>query len=332
MHAADTQRTSVLLVDDQPADLAALERHLEPFCLHLVKACSGEEALDLLEGAEFALVLMDVRMPGLDGFETARLLRQHEAEQRHVPLIFLTGTPRDESSVANAYASGAVDWLSKPVEPETLRAKVRVFVNLHREREALRRQEAELREREREMLEEQRLRVEAERERLVVELREAVRLRDEFLSVASHELKTPLTPLGSAAGLSAARPSRTAARRIPAAAPATWSGAAAGAAAVGPGGRAAGRLAHQPRAGCRCDAGGAWTSSRAGARAGGALRARGARAGLRAGAGRAGAAAGPVGPAAAGAGGDEPAVQRAEVRRRAGPCAARGARARSGRG
>ncbi|HEX5745009.1 MAG TPA: ATP-binding protein [Archangium sp.] len=192
MQAGDAPRTSVLLVDDQPADLMALERHLEPFALHLVKACSGEEALHRLEDEDFALVLMDVRMPGLDGFETARLLREHEA-QGHVPLIFLTGSPPEEHTLA--YKSGAVDWLRKPVEPEILRAKVRVFVELHREREELRRQQTELREREREVLEERSLRAEAERERLVVELREAVRLRDEFLSVASHELKTPLTPL-----------------------------------------------------------------------------------------------------------------------------------------
>ncbi len=194
MQTGDATHTSVLLVDDQPADLVALERHLEPCALHLVKACSGEEALHHFEDEEFALVLMDVRMPGLDGFETARLLREHE-KQRHVPLIFLTGAPREETSAAHAYASGAVDWLRKPVEPETLRAKVRVFVDLHLEREALRRQEAWLREQEREVLESKRLRVEAERERLVLELREAVRLRDEFLSVASHEMKTPLTPL-----------------------------------------------------------------------------------------------------------------------------------------
>ncbi|MFY0583065.1 sensor histidine kinase [Cystobacter fuscus] len=88
-----------------------------------------------------------------------------------------------------------MDWLNKPVDPERLRAKVRVFVDLYREREALRLRQAALREREREVLEERRQRAELERERLVVELREAVRLRDEFLSVASHELKTPLTPL-----------------------------------------------------------------------------------------------------------------------------------------
>ncbi|MFY0572224.1 ATP-binding protein [Archangium lansingense] len=135
MQAGNAPRTSVLLVDDQPADLLAMERHLGPFSLHLVKACSGEEALHCIEDEDFALVLMDVRMPGLDGFETARLMREN-TEQSHVPLIFLTGAPPEEHNLA--YASGAVDWLRKPVEPEILRAKVRVFVELHRERETLR--------------------------------------------------------------------------------------------------------------------------------------------------------------------------------------------------
>ena len=194
MQAADELCTSVLLVDDQPSDLAALERHLAPFALNLVKAASGEEALQLLADKDFALVLMDVRMPGLDGFATARLIREHEATRR-VPLILLTGTPREAPAVTNGYLSGAVDWLSKPVEPETLRAKVRVFVDLYRERESLRRQQDALHQREREVLEARSQRAEEDRERLLTELREAVRLRDEFLSVASHELKTPLTPL-----------------------------------------------------------------------------------------------------------------------------------------
>lgn len=194
MQAGDAQlHTRVLLVDDQPADLAALERYLAPFSLDLVTAGSGEEALERFRGTDFALVLMDVRLPGLDGFETARLLKEHGAV-RHVPLIFLTGTMGEEVA-ANGYESGGVDWLRKPVDPNVLRAKVRVFVEMHREREQLWRQQAALREREREVLESRSLKAEAEREQLVVELREAVRLRDEFLSVASHELKTPLTPL-----------------------------------------------------------------------------------------------------------------------------------------
>ncbi|ATB35070.1 hybrid sensor histidine kinase/response regulator [Cystobacter fuscus] len=194
MQAREVPRTSVLLVDDQPADLVALERYLAPFSLHLVKVSSGEEALDQVRDEEFALVLMDVRLPGLNGVETARRMRQLLA-LRPLPLIFLTGANTEEDIIATGYATGGVDWLNKPVDPERLRAKVRVFVELYREREALRRREAALREREREVLEDQRRSAELERERLVVELREAVRLRDEFLSVASHELKTPLTPL-----------------------------------------------------------------------------------------------------------------------------------------
>ncbi|EPX59796.1 hypothetical protein D187_002540 [Cystobacter fuscus DSM 2262] len=194
MQAREVLRTSVLLVDDQPADLAALERYLAPFSLHLVKASSGEEALDHVRDEDFALVLMDVRLPGLNGVETARRMRQLLA-RRPLPLIFLSGASAEEAIVATAYSTGGVDWLNKPVDPERLRAKVRVFVDLYREREALRLRQAELREREREVLDERRRRAELERERLVVELREAVRLRDEFLSVASHELKTPLTPL-----------------------------------------------------------------------------------------------------------------------------------------
>ncbi|WP_257453307.1 hybrid sensor histidine kinase/response regulator [Archangium lipolyticum] len=194
MRAGDAPSASVLLVDDQPSDLMALERQLSGSGLRVVKATSGEEALQHLDVQDFALILMDVRMPGLDGFETARLIRQQQP-QRRVPLIFLSGAPREEAMVVSGYANGAVDYLRKPVDPEALRAKVRVFVHLYLEREALRREQAALHEHERRELEARRLAVEKDRERLLEELREAVRLRDEFLSVASHELKTPLTPL-----------------------------------------------------------------------------------------------------------------------------------------
>lgn len=193
MQARDMLRTSVLLVDDQPSDLVAMERHLAPFELHLVKALSGEEALEHYLSEDFALVLMDVRMPGISGIETARRMRQTSVAPP--PLIFLTGAESGDATSEHGYESGGVDWLSKPVEPQKLRAKVRVFVELHREREARRMHEAARRDREREVLEGLRKRGEEECERLVGELREAVRLRDEFLSVASHEMKTPLTPL-----------------------------------------------------------------------------------------------------------------------------------------
>ncbi len=194
MQAGVDRHTRVLVVDDQPADLAALERHLAPFGLNLVKASSGEEALEHFGTGDFALVLMDVRLPGLNGIETARRLHEHLTPRR-VPLIFLTGAASEEESVATGDETGAADWLRTPVDPRVPRAKVGVFVSLHREREALRHREGALYARLREALERRSRQAEAERERLVVELREAVRLRDEFLSVASHELKTPLTPL-----------------------------------------------------------------------------------------------------------------------------------------
>ncbi|MDC0711344.1 response regulator [Stigmatella sp. ncwal1] len=155
MHVGQESRATILVVDDQPFELAALERSLGSLDLHIIKAQSGEEALQYLEDQEFALVLMDVRMPGMDGFEAARLIREH-APNRRVPLIFLSGARREEAVIVRGYASGAVDYLSKPVEPDALRAKVRVFVDLFHEREALRRQEQTLSQRERQVLERQR--------------------------------------------------------------------------------------------------------------------------------------------------------------------------------
>jgi PAS domain S-box-containing protein len=152
LHVGHEPQATVLVVDDQPFELAAVERSLSSLDLKLVKASSGEEALHYLETQEFALVLMDVRMPGMDGFEAARLIREH-APHRRVPLIFLSGVRREEAAIVRGYASGAVDYLSKPVEPDALRAKVRVFVDLYYEREALKRQENILRERERQVLE-----------------------------------------------------------------------------------------------------------------------------------------------------------------------------------
>jgi diguanylate cyclase (GGDEF)-like protein len=125
-----TGPASVLVVDDDDGSLALLAAILEPLGQNVVIARSGEEALRLSAAEEFAVVLLDVSMPGMDGFETARRMKDDEA-QRHVPIIFLTGAAeRDE--VARGYSTGAVDYLLKPYEPHILRSKVQVFVDLHR--------------------------------------------------------------------------------------------------------------------------------------------------------------------------------------------------------
>ncbi len=127
------QAPSVLLVDDRPENLLALERLLEDMELGLVQATSGNEALGLLLEREFALVLLDVQMPGMDGYEVAQLMRQNE-KTKHIPIIFVTAISTEERHVFKGYESGAVDYLSKPIIPEFLRTKVAVFADLYRQR------------------------------------------------------------------------------------------------------------------------------------------------------------------------------------------------------
>src|SRR5258708_10185836 len=122
-------RANILLVDDRPANLLALEAILDPLEQRLVRATSGEEALEKLQDEEFALILMDVRMPGMDGLRTAEVICQRESAAR-IPIIFLTAVPIGNSDVASGYARGAVDFLLKPFDPEILRSKVSVFVDL----------------------------------------------------------------------------------------------------------------------------------------------------------------------------------------------------------
>jgi signal transduction histidine kinase len=119
----------VLLVDDRADNLLALRAVLEPLDLDLVEAGSGEEALRHLLAGEFALIILDVQMPVLDGFETARLIRGRE-RTRYVPIIFLTAISGEPEHYLRGYQSGAVDYVYKPFEPEILRAKVLVFVEL----------------------------------------------------------------------------------------------------------------------------------------------------------------------------------------------------------
>jgi PAS domain S-box-containing protein len=142
---------SILLVDDHPPNLLALEAALEPLGQKLVRARSGAEALRRLVSEDFAVILLDVQMPELDGYQTARLIKAQE-RTRHIPLLFLTAIHRDEQQALRGYAQGAVDFLVKPFDPEVLRAKVATFVDLYRRGEQLRAREARLRQQERELL------------------------------------------------------------------------------------------------------------------------------------------------------------------------------------
>jgi len=133
----------ILLVDDQPKNLLALSAMLEPLGQEVVQASSGKEALRHLLRDEFALVLLDVQMPVLDGYEVAELIRGRE-RSRAVPIIFLTAIHRDQRLVARAYTVGAVDYILKPIDPEILRGKVAVFIELYQKGQIISRQAEEL--------------------------------------------------------------------------------------------------------------------------------------------------------------------------------------------
>jgi PAS domain S-box-containing protein len=139
--------SNVLLVDDHRENLVALEAILEPLGNELVSVTSGEAALRELLRREFALILLDVQMPGLDGFETAALIKQRE-RTRSVPIIFVTAISTQDAHVFRGYSAGAVDYIFKPFNPDVMRSKVEAFVELHRRTKDLQRHEEELRERE----------------------------------------------------------------------------------------------------------------------------------------------------------------------------------------
>ena len=136
--ATTEERAGILLVDDMEDNLIALEAVLGSLNEPLVRARSGEEAMKALLRQQFALVLLDVRMPGMDGFETAANIKRLD-QTKDVPIIFLTGAEDDSGYAFRGYATGAADYLTKPFDPWVLRAKVSVFLDLHRKNQQLER-------------------------------------------------------------------------------------------------------------------------------------------------------------------------------------------------
>ena len=141
-------KVDILMVDDRSENLFALEAILADLGQNLVKAQTGAEALKRLLDRDFAVILLDVQMPGMDGFETATLIRRRDRSQ-HTPIIFLTAFHRSDTQVFRGYSVGAVDFLSKPIVPEILKSKVSVFVDLFKKTEEVKRQARQLREAER---------------------------------------------------------------------------------------------------------------------------------------------------------------------------------------
>lgn len=165
-----------LLVDDLEENLLALQALLQREGLVCLKARSGEEALELLLANDVALALLDVQMPGMDGFELAEFMRGNE-RARHIPIIFVTAGAADNQRRFRGYEAGAVDFIQKPIEADILRSKANVFFDLYEQRQQIERQRDEL-------------------EAAAEALRRADRHKDSFLAVLAHELRNPVAALG----------------------------------------------------------------------------------------------------------------------------------------
>lgn len=162
---ADPTDTNVLLVDDLDENLVALEALIRQPQRRIFSARSGDEALSLMLEHAFALAIVDVQMPGMNGFELAELMRGTE-RTRHIPIVFVSAAGRELDYAFRGYETGAVDFLHKPLDPHAVRSKVNVFVELARQRQQLQQAQSQL--------------------------QRAVTMRDDFMSLVSHELRNPL--------------------------------------------------------------------------------------------------------------------------------------------
>ena len=210
---APPETVNILIVDDEPRNLTVLETVLNDPGYRLVRATSGDEALLALMAEEFAVLVLDVRMPGMNGFELAQLVKERRKTAR-IPIIFLTAYYNEDHHLLEGYGTGAVDYLHKPVNPSVLRSKVSVFAELHRRGRALeaanrllmgevaerRRAEARLSELN-ETLDRRVMERTRELEESEARLLDAHRRKDEFLATLAHELRNPLAPVRNAVEL-----------------------------------------------------------------------------------------------------------------------------------
>ncbi|MGE7990700.1 hybrid sensor histidine kinase/response regulator [Pseudomonas sp. NPDC089554] len=179
----------LLIVDDLPENLLALDALIQGEGREVQQAQSAEQALSLLLEHEFALAILDVQMPGMNGFELAELMRGME-KTKNIPIVFVSAAGREMNYAFKGYESGAVDFLHKPLDTQAVKSKVSVFVDLFRQHKILGRQLEAL---ERSQQEQEQLLAQLQVAR--IELEHAVRMRDDFMSIVSHEVRTPLNGL-----------------------------------------------------------------------------------------------------------------------------------------
>ncbi len=179
-----TEKENILIVDDRPENLLALEKLLKRPDLNIIRATSGNDALAMVLEHDFALILLDVQMPDMDGFETAELMREND-ETKRIPIIFVTAISKEQKYVFKGYDAGAVDYLFKPLDPDILKSKVNVFLELHKQKTSLEKMNEELRKANKKMWEQQKAVIEEERLKVLLQMAGAT----------AYEFNQPLTSL-----------------------------------------------------------------------------------------------------------------------------------------